>query len=186
MTSQPSDSTRWSALMVKAQAGSEHDYQQLLTELANVIHAYLRKRFGNQLFLEDCVQESLLAIHNARHTYDPNRPFRPWLFTIVRHKVIDFLRHKDACQRIVEQQRQVQEVLAQGNQAHAVEDSMSNDSLLDALSSQQREVLTLTKMLGFTSAETAKQLGISESAVKVRVHRAINKLKQILEAENNG
>jgi RNA polymerase sigma-70 factor (ECF subfamily) len=180
---QQADSTRWSTLMARAQVGCESDYRQLLTELANVIHAYLRKRVGNQHFLEDCVQESLLAIHQARHTYDPQRPFRPWLFTIVRHKLIDYLRHKTACQRIVERHQQAEDIRNQGAQPNMVEGGIDNINLLKALPIQNREALTRTKLLGFTCAETAKQLGISESAVKVRVHRAINKLKQILEDE---
>ncbi|WNC71970.1 RNA polymerase sigma factor [Thalassotalea psychrophila] len=184
ISQQQSDSYRWSTLMVSAQAGNESDYQQLLSELANVIHAYLRKRLGNQNFIEDCVQESLLAIHKARHTYDPKRPFRPWFFTIVRHKMIDYLRHKKTFRKIIEHHQQEEEIRNQGVQPNMLEHSIDNGSLLNALPTQYKEVLTLTKLLGFTGAETAKQLGISESAVKVRVHRAINKLRQIIEAED--
>lgn len=184
MSQQPSDSAHWSTLMVRAHAGSESDYQQLLSELANVIHAYLRKHLGNQHFLEDCVQETLLAIHRARHTYDPKRPFRPWFFTIVRHKMIDFLRHKKTCQKTIEQHQQEEDIRNQGAQPNMLENSIDCGSLLNALPTKYKEVLTLTKLLGFTGAEVAKQLGISESAVKVRVHRAINKLKQTIEAED--
>ena len=85
---QESDEHRWSVLMVNAQSGNESDYRQLLKELAIVIHKFLRRRFGNHHFIEDCVQEALIAVHQARHTYDPQRPFRPWLFAIVRHKAV--------------------------------------------------------------------------------------------------
>ncbi len=77
--------------MVNAQAGNESDYRQLLKELAIVIQKFLRSRFGDHHFIEDWVQEALIAVHQARHTYDPQRPFRPWLFAIVRHKAIDNL-----------------------------------------------------------------------------------------------
>ena len=87
-----SDEQNWSRLMVNAQAGNESDYRQLLTELTDVIFNFLRSRFGDHHFIEDCVQETLMAIHQARHTYDQHRPFRPWLFAIVRHKAIDTLR----------------------------------------------------------------------------------------------
>lgn len=184
MPKQQSDSARWSSLMVRAQQGSESDYQQLLTELANVIHAYLRKRFGNQPFLEDCVQESLLAIHKARHTYDPQRPFRPWFFTIVRHKMIDYLRHKKSYQRVIKYHQQEKAVREQQVKRDMMEDTIDNDNLLGELPPRYRMALTLTKLAGFTNAEAAKQLGISEGAVKVRVYRAINKLRQIIEAED--
>ena len=65
-----------------------------------MIKAYLLSRFGPLEILDDCVQESLIAIHNARHTYDPNRPIRPWLYTIVRHKTIDMLRRQNSERRL--------------------------------------------------------------------------------------
>ncbi|WP_105215013.1 RNA polymerase sigma factor [Pseudoalteromonas sp. T1lg22] len=177
-----SDNGRWSELMASAQMGCESDYRQLLTELANVIHGYLKKRFGDQEFIEDCVQETLLAIHKARHTYDPQRPFRPWFFTIVRHKVIDYLRHKSS--RIQHTESYQLEALDLVSQSASVEDCIDEENLLLELSAPHREALTLTKLVGLSSSEAAKQLGISESALKVRVHRAINKLKHLIEAED--
>ena len=106
-----SDEQCWSRLMVHAQAGNESDYQQLLTELTDVIYNFLRSRFGNHHFIEDCVQETLIAIHQARHTYDRHRPFRPWLFAIVRHKAIDTLRKQRTRQRITGQYMGEQEIL---------------------------------------------------------------------------
>ena len=94
--SQPSswgaDEQRWAAWMALAHGGDHDAYRQLLGELANAIETYIRVRFGAIDSLEDCVQECLLVIHKARHTYDPVRPFRPWLFTLVRHRTIPRLR----------------------------------------------------------------------------------------------
>ncbi len=86
------DEARWSALMRQSQIGDAASYAQLLNELGDVIEAFLRTRFGRAHFVEDCVQESLLALHRARHSYDTGRPFRPWMFAVVRHKTIDVLR----------------------------------------------------------------------------------------------
>ena len=86
------DEARWSNWIAAANNGDKATYQQLLQEIAGATEAYVRHRFGNVMLLEDCVQESLLAIHNARHTYDSARPFRPWMFTIIRQKTIDLLR----------------------------------------------------------------------------------------------
>ena len=66
--------------MAQAQRGDEEAYVRLLTELADMIKAYLLSRFGPLEILDDCVQEALIAIHKARHTYDPGRPIRPWVF----------------------------------------------------------------------------------------------------------
>ena len=178
-----SDEQRWSAFMVNAQAGNESDYRKLLTELTDVICNFLRSRFGNHHFIEDCVQETLIAIHQARHTYDQRRPFRPWLFAIVRNKAIDTLRKQRSRQKVTSRYQGEQEILSQTSQRSEAEDEITKGRLLESLSVQHREVLVLTKLIGFSVAETAEKLGISESLVKVRVHRAIRKLKQMMETD---
>lgn len=178
-----SDEQRWAKLMVNAQAGNESDYRLLLTELTDVIYNFLRSRFGNHHFIEDCVQETLIAIHQARHTYDQRRTFRPWLFAIVRHKAIDTLRKQNTREKITDQYRGEQEILSQTNQQSEAESEMVKGHLLDSLPPDYREVLALTKIMGFSVAETAEKLGISKSLVKVRVHRAIRKLSRLMEAD---
>jgi len=178
-----SDEHSWANLMVSAQAGNEEDYRRLLTELTDVIHNFLRSRFGNHHFIDDCVQEALIAIHQARHTYDQRRPFRPWLFAIVRHKAIDTLRKQDTRQKITDQYRGEHEVLSHTSQHSEVEGEIIKSRLLDGLSKEYRDVLVLTKIIGFSVAETAERLGISKSLVKVRVHRAIRKLSHLLEVD---
>lgn len=93
------DERRWAAWMAAANAGDKRAYEQLPTEPGDVNEAYIRHRFGQLNGLEDCVQESLLTLYKARRTYDPARPFRPSLFTLVRHKTIDLLRRgqRHAC-----------------------------------------------------------------------------------------
>ena len=178
-----SDEQRWSKLMANAQTGNESDYRQLLTELTDVIYKFLCSRFGNHHFTEDCVQETLIAIHQARHTYDQHRPFRPWLFAIVRHKAIDTLRKQSSRQRVTSQYKGEQEVLSQGSQQNEADNEIIRGHLLESLSEEHREVLVLTKIIGFSVAEAAENLGISQSLVKVRVHRAIQKLKKMMEAD---
>ena len=178
MTDWSRDEARWSDLMVQAQAGDEPAYVQLLGELAAAIRAYLLARFGVHGVVDDCVQECLIAIHGARHSYDPSRPFRPWMFAIVRHKTIDLLRQNATRQRL------------EGNLESEATDAAAPSSieasrLLGALSSDHREAVLLTKFWGFSISESASRLGVSESVIKVRVHRAINKMRQLLEAEES-
>lgn len=169
--------------MANAQAGNESDYRQLLTELTVVIYNFLCSRFGHYHFTEDCVQETLIAIHQARHTYDQSRPFRPWLFAIVRHKAIDTLRKQRSRDNVTRQYKGEQEILFQTSEQNDAEREIFRGHLLESLSEQYREVLVLTKIIGFSVAETAGKLGISEGLVKVRVHRAIRKLKRVLETD---
>ena len=180
MRMQERDEHRWSRLMTGAQAGNESDYRQLLNDLADVTERFLRSRFGNYHFIEDCVQEALIAIHQARHTYDPKRPFRPWFFAIIRNKAIDFLRQQRTREKAFDHFQREQEVLGrQDSQGYSGGDLIEG-RLLELLPEQHKEVLVLTKVIGFSIAETAEKLGISESAVKVRVHRAIGKLRKLL------
>jgi RNA polymerase sigma-70 factor, ECF subfamily len=178
------DELRWAALMMSAQQGHEAHYHTLLTELASAIQRYLCSRFGQQNFIEDCVQESLVAIHEARHTYDPAKKFRPWLFAIVRHKAIDTLRRQSSYQNAVN--AHAGEYLAVGQASHTldVENSLSQKNLFNLLSEQHREAITLTKLNGYSIAEAAHELEISESALKVRIHRGIEKLRRLVQADN--
>ncbi len=178
---QESDEHRWSLLMVSTQSGNESDYRQLLEELAGVIQKFLRSRFGPYPFIEDCVQEALIAVHQARHTYDPKRPFRPWLFAIVRNKAIDFIRQQRTRAKAHDRYQREQEILFQPSRQSIHQYDISEGRLLELLSRQHKEVLVLTKIIGFSIAETAERLGISEGAVKVRVHRATRKLRRLLE-----
>ncbi len=170
------DETRWSAWMVAAQRGDRHCYARLLAELAEVIRAYLRRRFATAEFVDDCVQECLIAVHEARRTYDGHRPFRPWLFAIVRHKTIDMLRSSRSYRRALERAGHAaphEPPVARGDA----------DDLLATLEPRHRDALVSTKLLGLSMREAAKRAGISEGAMKVRVHRALNAAKKQLAAE---
>ena len=171
------DERRWREWMTLAQAGDRQAYDRLLHALGDAIEAYLRARFGAMSFIEDCVQECLLTIHQARHTYDSTRPFRPWLFTIVRHKAIDMLR------RMQHQLRA--DDLPTDSMASAVDpsDDLATGQALAALSPQFREALTLTKIAGLTVPEAAQQCGVTESAMKARVNRALKAARKHLKNE---
>ncbi|WP_205743139.1 sigma-70 family RNA polymerase sigma factor [Halioglobus maricola] len=172
------DEARWAGLMTSAQRGEEADYRRLLTELAVVIDRYLRSRLGAYDLVEDCVQDSLLAIHQARHTYDPRRPFRPWLFAIVRHKAVDALRRGESKQRLHLVGEEIPEQAVAGP-----ESELQRGQLLDQLPQTLREALVLTKILGLSTGEAAARIGISQAALKVRVHRAMRKVKNLLESD---
>jgi RNA polymerase sigma factor (sigma-70 family) len=178
-----SDEARWSALMVSAQAGNEDEYRLLLQELSEAIRRYLLSRIGPHHYLEDCVQETLIAIHQARHTYDRRRRFRPWMFAIVRHKAIDALRCQRSHQQLLRRQQDEVLVNCRQDQPGKPEDAVAQGQMMTCLRPQYREALTLTKIIGLSNAEAAARLCISEGAVKVRVHRAIGRLRRLLEAD---
>lgn len=175
-----SDDERWADLMLAAQAGDTGAYAVLLEELSRVLRRYLLARFGHVEFVDDCLQECLLAIHNARHTYQHGRPFRRWLFTIAKHKAIDQLRRR----RVHEDRREpLEEALtAQPGPDPAMVDDMT-DSLLQQLPEVSRDALFLTKFAGYTTAEAAAICGCSVGAMKVRVFRALRAARRLLDNE---
>lgn len=174
------DEQRWSRLMAAAQSGNAKDYEQLLSELSSFIGHYLRSRIGAHQSLDDWVQDILISIHQGRHTYNPKRAIRPWLFAIIRHQTIDGMRRQSSYRKMIEQQ-----VTYTVDEAHTeMEEPLIEGSLFKALTPQHREALTLTKIIGLSSKEAASMLGIAEVTLKVRVHRAIKQLKKLLEAES--
>ncbi len=165
--------------MAGAQAGDREAYAKLMAEVADTIERFVRVRFGSTRdpdFLEDCVQEALLTLHRVRHTWDPRLPFRPWLFAIVRHRVIDLLRRR-AVRRT--------EALPSEEPAHEEEPGAGLDGarLLATLEPAYREAIVLTKLEGYSLAEAATRAGVSTGAMKTRVHRALRTLQKRLREE---
>ena len=164
-----------------AHGGDKQFYEQLLRELGNAIEKYIRRRFGQLACMEDCVQECLLAIHMARHTWDSSRRFRPWLFTIVHHKTIDVLRRASYAPsgRGTAWPEPELDPAAGGDPA----DELLPGELLNQLGPAHRDALVLTKLGGYSLAEAAARTGISESAMKSRVARAIRATAVLLRGE---
>jgi len=179
MTRLDNDELRWSQWMTQAQQGDEQCYAKLLEELGDVIAAFLNTRFGPIYLIEDCVQECLIAIHSARHTYDPKRLFRPWFFAIVRNRTIDLLRSQRSYKSVLEQHtlKQIAGTVT------PIEDEINKSMVFSMLAPAYRDVLLLTKVVGLSTSEAAKKLGISESSVRVRIHRGIKETRKILKIE---
>lgn len=167
--------------MARANEGDAKAYQSLMTEIATCVEAYLCARFGAIEILEDCVQECLLTVHRARHTYDPTRAFRPWLFTLVRHRTIDLLRRSDVRTRTSADPERAGEAAdwSVGDPGAGLEGAR----LLARLDPAQAEALSLTKFAGYSIAEAATRTGVSPSAMKTRVHRGLRAVRKLLEEE---
>lgn len=174
----------WQRLMQAAQSGDEASYHLLLEELSSVIERYLRRHFGQLPFEEDCVQEALIRLHHARHTWQPSRRFGPWLFAIVRHTAIDVIRKGQRYRRAVESWHDTKDMFEDPPQSPASDASEQLDTLFQRLSPGLRDALILTRIDGCTAREAADSLGISATAVKVRCHRAISQLRAQLRADS--
>ena len=82
----------WAAHMVLAQAGDAARYAVLLRLITPYIRTIARRRISAADVIEDIVQETLISVHRVRHTYDPARPFMPWLYAIAERRTLDALR----------------------------------------------------------------------------------------------
>jgi RNA polymerase sigma-70 factor (ECF subfamily) len=128
----------------------------------------------DQAEVDDVCQEVLLAIFKSRHTYQPARPFEPWLFAIVRNVLAAYLLRSRLRTRWHEPMSEIPEIGADDESSLAVELSDG----LNQLPPNQLEALRLTKLSGFSIAEAAMHAGTSVSSMKVRVHRAYESLKK--------
>lgn len=163
---------RWSEWMRRANEGDRAAYRKLLEEIGGAMEAYLLHHFGDVDFVEDCVQECLLSIHRARHTYDTGGRFRPWMFTIVRHKAIDFLRRRGARARVETPGERASEI-PRTDPRPSMESDVGLAQLLSELPPKYRRALLLTKFSGYSISDAAAREGVSAAAMKMRVHRAI-------------
>lgn len=174
------DEQRWRQLMIASQQGEKPQYEQLLEEVSNALDGYLRLKFGQLDVIEDCVQECLLAIHQARHTYNPKRAFRPWMFTIAKHRAIDILRQRDSRIKSQESTVSINFTPTDLENLNGVIDGLR---ILESLKTTHREAVVLTKYAGMTTLEAAQWVGVSESAIKSRLRKGLHLLRKQLEQE---
>ena len=164
----------WAALMRAGNAGDAAAYQQLLRELTPALRAAARRGLSAggyaAMDAEDVVQETLLAIHLKRQTWDSGSPFSPWLWAIVRHKTIDVLRRRG--RKIHVPIEDFAEVLGneEAEPSMIVEDI---DRHLKSLPDRQRNVVRAIAVDGASISEAADRLSMSAGAVRVALHRGL-------------
>jgi RNA polymerase sigma-70 factor, ECF subfamily len=169
--------------MRAAQAGDRVAYSQLLREVTPFVRALLRRHCSHQQDIEEMVQETLLTLHRVRQTYDPSRPFSPWLAAIAARRGIDGLRRRSRVAR--------HEVAADGESYETFADPAANididavraagevEELLRRLPPRQRAALEAVKLREMSLAEASAVSGQSVGALKVNTHRALKSLRAL-------
>lgn len=167
--------------MARGQRGDTDAYRCLLLGITPYLRTIASRAHRNASDAEDTVQDVLLTLHEIRHTYDPSRPFKPWLAGIARHRVADRLR---ALGRVAAGEV----TLEAGHEAFAAPDQ-SSDLALDrravnaallALPTGQRQAITLLKLQERSLKEAAEESGMSIASLKVSAHRGIKALRRLL------
>lgn len=162
--------------LVAGLAGDAARYRRFLDGLSGHLRAYLRRRLPRARDdVEDILQETLLAVHNARHTYRPEQPLTAWVHAIARYKLMDFFRAHS-------RREALHDPFDDDGGLFVASDVEPTDArrdvavLLQALPDRHRRPIQLVKLEGLSVAEAARRCGMSESAVKVGVHRGLKAL----------
>lgn len=172
----------WGRLMQRVQAGDTEAYARLLAEMSPLVFHYVRRRVFNPEHMEDIYQDVLLIFHRARHTYQPDRPFSPWLFAVLRNAVWKSLSRR---RRFLEREIPLED-LPEEPDLTPIDEGLDDrlHQALDSLPPDQRRAVQMLKLEGKDVGSAAKELGISKVALKVRAHRGYVQLRKILAEKN--
>jgi RNA polymerase sigma-70 factor (ECF subfamily) len=171
------------AQLLRGMAGDEIAYRAFLQALAGHLRAFLRRRLaGMPDEVEDLVQESLLAIHNQRHTYAPAQPVTAWVYAIARHKLVDLLRRRQRGDALNVPLDDDSDWFAAVDD-HAAEARRDIGVLLASLPDRQRLPIMHVKLEGRSVVETAALTGLSPAAVKIGIHRGLKVLAARMRGE---
>ena len=176
--------------MRRAQQGDRQAYARLFLEITPILRSFVGKKLSRPQDAEDVVQEILISIHKASHTYDTDRPFKTWMFTIARYRLSDHLRSvysKKDKGTDVNIDDEVHQLSDDENVTRIYEDREYLSKIMQSLPEKQQKIVTMMKIEGYSAQETALAMGMTESAVKVSAHRAYKalalKAAEILEEE---
>jgi RNA polymerase sigma-70 factor (ECF subfamily) len=164
--------------MLRGLAGDAVAHRQLLEELAQLLRTYHRRRLdGTVADVEDLVQETLIAVHTRRATYEAAQPFTAWVYALARYKLIDHLRRRRVRASVPLEDHEdlfAHDPLAPEDAARDVV------TLLSGLPEAQQAAIRLTRLEGLSVEEAAAHSGQSVSSIKVGVHRGLKKLAALV------
>jgi RNA polymerase sigma-70 factor (ECF subfamily) len=177
-----SDEPELRALMLAGLEGDEASHKTLLMRLSASLRAYFKgqlMRMGRgPADAEDLVQETLIALHTRRHTYDRSQLLTPWVYAIARYRLVDYLRRTKASITDVPVEEAGEVVTA--DDPMAVESTLDLEKLMAQISPKVRLAIQCVKLEGLSVNETAARTGMSPSAVKVSVHRGLKSLSRLI------
>ncbi len=160
-------------LMGRSLKGDARAHEELLRSLSSVFGSYFGRRLRDAAFdVDDLVQESLIAIHTRRSTYDLSRPLMPWAYSIARYKLMDYFRRSGANAVLVD----LDENEAAEEFEAAYNAGLDVDRLLAGLPPKQAMAIRATKLDGESISDVAAASGLTESDVKISVHRGLKSL----------
>ncbi|OCX65360.1 hypothetical protein BFP70_09855 [Thioclava sp. SK-1] len=171
----------WAGWMHAALDGDGQAYARLLDALVPVLRGIIRARARDIRpdDQEDLVQEVLIAIHTKRATWDRDRPLRPWIYAIARHKVIDGFRKRNLTTEDIADWSESLPDEAQLSQARGREAAQDLDVILADIDPVSAEMIRAIKLREEDPGEVALRMGIAEGTLRVRLHRTLKKLEEL-------
>lgn len=168
------------AMMVAGLEGDSKAHECLLTALIPLLRSFFRRRVrGADDDVEDLVQETVIAVHTRRATYDRNRALTAWLYAIARYKLVDhFRRRRQTCPI-----EELSEMLVTEEFEDASVAMLDVERLLDGLPTKQARLIRDTKLGGLSVTEAAETARVGISDVKVSVHRGLRALAARIRGE---
>ena len=172
----------WSIYMARAQGGDRDAYRRLLEDVAPYLRSIAARHLRNSWDIEDVVQEVLLTVHAVRHTYDPARPFGPWLVAIANRRAVDALRRqgRSRAREVVLETEHETFAVPQANLAEAASDGRVLRDAVAQLPPGQRDAIRMLKLKEMSLKEAAAVSGMTVAALKVATHRALKSLRKVL------
>jgi RNA polymerase sigma-70 factor (ECF subfamily) len=176
------DDLDWSLLMARAQGGDRDAYRRLLEAIVPYLRSLVLRHQRNFADVEDAVQDILLTLHAIRHTYDPARPFTPWLVAIARRRIVDRLRRqmRFASREVVLDPGHETFAAPGSNLQEAAWNRRTLRKAMDRLPAGQRQAVMLLKLQEMSLKEAAVASGQSVPALKVARHRALKNLRRLV------
>ncbi len=164
-------------LMTRSQSGDKQAYAVLLEQTGRWLSRFFAQKIAADA-VDDLVQDTLISLHRKRASYDPTRPFLPWLAAIARYRWVDRLRqtYKHAATTLDYD-------IGEESHEDVVGAKISIDRLLNQIPEKQAIVIRLVKIEGLSITEACARSGQSEPLVKVNIHRGLKKLSALIESE---
>ncbi len=165
-------------LLLKSLAGDEAAHRAFLSAAAGLLRGYFRNRLrGAPEDAEDLLQETLVALHTRRDSYDASYPLTAWMYAIARYRLIDHLRRS---------RRRTHASLDDFEFGNDDPEFVASDArrdvatLLDKLPEKQRTAIRLVKLEEKSVREAATQTGLTESDIKISIHRGMKALTRLM------
>ncbi len=170
-------------LLIQSIEGNQDSYKIFLTELIPILRSFFQKKIQNSNDVDDVIQETLISIHRALHTYDKRIAISKWIYTIAHRRYVDFIRKYSKTQKNKVELETIIEFPA-NKEIELIEQYEQSDrikSVLNLLNEKEQKIFKMLKVEKFSIKEASKILNLSEGALKVAIHRIYKKIKNLIQ-----